>query len=170
MGPAPLHDGWLDLHDVRPPDRLRVEDCPEGEAETEPCNQNAQTFAALEPSQGSLGEGSLRGASPFARHEENAVFDDVVDRALTVLCDAATEGDLSPLGLNPRHHLAFVFQDGRVGVVDRGSTLGFELDGKRLGGPGGSPGPLFLEGAESTLLLGSKESPYRYRVTIGRAP
>ena len=73
--------------------------------------------------------------------------------------------DESPWQIS-RHHLAFVFQDGRVGVVDRGSTLGFELDGKRLGGPGGSPGPLFLEGAESTLLLGSKESPYRYRVTI----
>jgi CRP-like cAMP-binding protein len=65
-----------------------------------------------------------------------------------------------------RHHLAFVIEDGRVGVVDRGSTLGSDVDGVRLGGPSGSAGPVFFSGSEGRLVLGSSKSPYEFRVVI----
>jgi len=53
-----------------------------------------------------------------------------------------------------RHHACFVQHHGRIGVVDRGSTLGLSVDGQRLGGAEGSPGPLFFSGPEGTLVLG----------------
>jgi CRP-like cAMP-binding protein len=65
-----------------------------------------------------------------------------------------------------RHHLAFVVHEGQIGVVDRGSTLGSELDGQRLGGRRGVPGPLLLRGSESTLVLGKAKSPFRFKVSI----
>jgi CRP-like cAMP-binding protein len=65
-----------------------------------------------------------------------------------------------------RHHLAFVQHAGRIGLMDRGSTLGSLVDGQQLGGPHGDPGPVFLAGSEATLVLGSKHSPFRYRVVI----
>lgn len=68
-----------------------------------------------------------------------------------------------------RHHVAIVAQSGRVGVVDRGSTLGCTVDGKRLGGRGGSPGPVFFGSPEGTLRLGSEKSPYEFRVSIQTA-
>jgi CRP-like cAMP-binding protein len=68
-----------------------------------------------------------------------------------------------------RHHVAIVTESGRVGVIDRGSTLGCTVDGLRLGGRGGSPGPIFFEGPEGTLRLGSEKSPYEFRVSIQAA-
>ncbi|MDJ0852399.1 MAG: cyclic nucleotide-binding domain-containing protein [Myxococcota bacterium] len=65
-----------------------------------------------------------------------------------------------------RHHVAFVLDHGKVGVVDRGSKLGTAVDGRRLGGHGGEPGPVFFSGNEGTLLLGNEKSPYEFRVTI----
>lgn len=65
-----------------------------------------------------------------------------------------------------RHHVAFVVADGSVGVVDRGSKLGSSVDGRRLGGGSGEPGPVFFSGGEGTLRLGNEKSPYEYRVTI----
>ena len=65
-----------------------------------------------------------------------------------------------------RHHVAFVVSDGKVGVVDRGSKLGTAVDGRRLGGRAGEPGPLFFSSSEGTLLLGNEKSPYEFRVTI----
>ena len=64
-----------------------------------------------------------------------------------------------------RHHLAFVMEQGRVAVVDRGSTLGASVDGRRLGGPKGEPGPIFLEG-ESRITLGRENSPFRFQVIV----
>jgi CRP-like cAMP-binding protein len=64
-----------------------------------------------------------------------------------------------------RHHLAFVLDHGRVAVVDRGSTLGSGIDDRRLGGPKGEPGPIFLEG-ESLITLGREKSPYRFQVIV----
>ena len=66
-----------------------------------------------------------------------------------------------------RHHLAFILEDGRVGVVDRGSTLGSAVDGQRLGGPSGKPGPAFFSGPEGTLVFGREESPLQFRVSQG---
>ncbi len=65
-----------------------------------------------------------------------------------------------------RHHVAFVVKDGKVGVVDRGSKLGTVVDGRRLGGSGGDPGPLYFSGGEGTLVLGNEKSPYEFRVRI----
>jgi hypothetical protein len=64
-----------------------------------------------------------------------------------------------------RHHLAFVLKDGRVGLIDRGSTLGSEVDGKQLGGSKGEAGPIFVEG-EAQLTLGQAKSPFRFQVIV----
>ena len=64
-----------------------------------------------------------------------------------------------------RHHLAFVLEHGRVGVVDRGSTLGSNVDGKLLGGRKGEAGPIFIEG-ETHLTLGKEKSPFRFQVIV----
>jgi CRP-like cAMP-binding protein len=68
-----------------------------------------------------------------------------------------------------RHHVAIVTENGRVGVIDRGSTLGCTVDGRRLGGRGGSPGPIFFGGSEGTLRLGGQTSPYEFRVSTQAA-
>jgi CRP-like cAMP-binding protein len=65
-----------------------------------------------------------------------------------------------------RHHLAFVLEEGRVGVIDRGSTLGSSVDGQRIGGPGGKPGPVFFSGSEGTLVLGKSGSAYEFQVVL----
>jgi CRP-like cAMP-binding protein len=65
-----------------------------------------------------------------------------------------------------RHHLAFVLLDGRVAVADRGSTLGSSVDGRRLGGERGDPGPLTFSGDRGSLVLGNEKSPFRFDVTI----
>jgi CRP-like cAMP-binding protein len=71
--------------------------------------------------------------------------------------------DSVPLQVS-RHHLAFIVDEGRVGIVDRGSSLGSWVDGERLGGPSGHSGPVFFTGSEGLLVLGNLDSPFRYRV------
>ncbi len=68
-----------------------------------------------------------------------------------------------------RHHLKIVIEGGRVGAVDRGSTLGSMVDGKALGGRFGPPGPVHFSEPEGFLVLGNDNSPYRYRVHIEEA-
>ncbi len=65
-----------------------------------------------------------------------------------------------------RHHLKIVIEDGRVGAVDRGSTLGSMVDGQALGGRVGPPGPVLFSEPEGFLVLGNDSSPYRYKVHI----
>ena len=65
-----------------------------------------------------------------------------------------------------RHHLSFIAHEGRVGVVDRGSSLGSWVDDQKLGGPSGPSGPVFFTGSEGLLVLGSRDSPFRYRVSL----
>jgi Cyclic nucleotide-binding domain/FHA domain len=72
--------------------------------------------------------------------------------------------DSEPLQIS-RHHLSFIAHEGRIGVVDRGSTLGSWLDGQQLGGPSGVSGPVFCTGSEGFLVLGTRDSPFSYRVT-----
>ncbi len=74
--------------------------------------------------------------------------------------------DSVPLQIS-RHHLAFITQEGQVGVVDRGSTLGSWVDGRQVGGPSGLSGPVFFTGSEGLLVLGTRDSPFRYRVSLG---
>jgi CRP/FNR family transcriptional regulator, cyclic AMP receptor protein len=73
--------------------------------------------------------------------------------------------DTKPLQIS-RHHLAFVNHHGRIGVSDRGSHLGSLVDGKQLGGEGGHPGTLFFTGTEGMLVLGTRFSPFKFKVTI----
>jgi CRP-like cAMP-binding protein len=73
--------------------------------------------------------------------------------------------DSVPLQIS-RHHLAFIKHEGRVGVQDRGSTLGSWVDGRQVGGPSRLPGPVFFTGSEGLLVLGTRESPFRYRVRL----
>ena len=73
--------------------------------------------------------------------------------------------DSVPLQIS-RHHLTFIVHEGRVGVVDRGSTLGSWVGVQQIGGPSGRSGPVFFTGAEALLVLGSRESPFRFRVSL----
>jgi CRP/FNR family transcriptional regulator, cyclic AMP receptor protein len=73
--------------------------------------------------------------------------------------------DSMPLQIS-RHHLSFIAHEGRVGVVDRGSALGSWLDGQQIGGPSSVSGPVFFTGSEGLLVLGTQESPFRYRVSL----
>jgi CRP-like cAMP-binding protein len=73
--------------------------------------------------------------------------------------------DAPPIRLS-RHHLSFVREGGRIGVVDRGSRLGSLLDGNRLGGEGGSLDIIFFTENEGTLVLGDELSPFKFKVTI----
>lgn len=73
--------------------------------------------------------------------------------------------DSAPMQIS-RHHLSFIAQEGRIGVVDRGSTLGSWVDGQQIGGPSSFPGPVFFTKADSLLVLGRRDSPFRYRVSL----
>lgn len=65
-----------------------------------------------------------------------------------------------------RHHVSIERDgDGRVCVVDRGSEHGAVVDGVRIGGRQGK-GPAYIEGKGGTLLLGSDDSPFRFRVGV----
>jgi CRP/FNR family cyclic AMP-dependent transcriptional regulator len=84
--------------------------------------------------------------------------------------DALVSNDLSipdsvPMQVS-RHHLAFVKENGRIGVSDRGSRMGSRVDEKQLGGDGGYTGTIFFTGAETTLVLGDQTSPFKFRVSI----
>jgi len=67
-----------------------------------------------------------------------------------------------------RHHVAIVNYEGHIGVMDRGSTLGGFVDGQAFGGPDGDPGPIFFGPTGGTLILGTEQSPFKFRLVVGR--
>lgn len=67
-----------------------------------------------------------------------------------------------------RHHVAIVNYEGHIGVMDRGSTLGGFVDGQPFGGPDGDPGPIFFAPTGGTLVLGTEQSPFKFRLVVGR--
>jgi CRP/FNR family cyclic AMP-dependent transcriptional regulator len=71
--------------------------------------------------------------------------------------------DQDPLQIS-RHHVNIVRENGKLGVVDRGSQLGALVDDVRIGGKRNSPGPAFFKGDEGILILGTAASPYRYKI------
>ncbi|MFO7599420.1 MAG: cyclic nucleotide-binding domain-containing protein, partial [Candidatus Desulfacyla sp.] len=73
--------------------------------------------------------------------------------------------DTVPLQIS-RHHMEFIRVGDRIGVSDRGSYLGSIVDGRLLGGEGGTPGPICFEEPEATLILGNSKSPFRYKIRI----
>ncbi|MDQ3001659.1 MAG: cyclic nucleotide-binding domain-containing protein [Fibrobacterota bacterium] len=64
-----------------------------------------------------------------------------------------------------RHHVSIVLDNGRVGVLDRGSELGAVVDGTRIGGKHG-PGPVYFQGKEGVLILGNDDSPYQFMIRV----
>ena len=56
--------------------------------------------------------------------------------------------------------------DEHVGILDRGSRLGTLVDGQQLGGAKGDPKPFILSSAESTLVLGTIDSYYKYKISL----
>jgi len=86
--------------------------------------------------------------------------------------DPLAHNDLAVVDEEPyqvsRHHLALICEGCRIGVVDRGSHLGTIVDGRKLGGPDGDPGPLFFEGPEGALILGSDQSRFQFTVLVER--
>jgi hypothetical protein len=75
--------------------------------------------------------------------------------------------DRDPLQIS-RHHVSLIEEDGKVGVLDRGSKLGALVDEQRIGGKTHSPGPVFFKNDGGVLVLGTDNSPYRYRISIQR--
>ena len=75
--------------------------------------------------------------------------------------------DRDPLQIS-RHHVSIVQEGGNVGVLDRGSHLGAGVGDQRIGGKKYPPGPVFFEGDEGILVLGTDNSPYRYKITVER--
>jgi CRP-like cAMP-binding protein len=71
--------------------------------------------------------------------------------------------DDRPLQIS-RHHVCIIRENGKLGVYDRGSQLGATVDHERIGGKEANPGPVFFKDDEGTLVLGSKSSPYRFKV------
>lgn len=73
--------------------------------------------------------------------------------------------DTAPLQIS-RHHVALIKHADRIGIVDRGSTLGALVDDQQLGGSQGNPGPIFFSGAVTRLILGNPHSPFQYLVKL----
>jgi len=73
--------------------------------------------------------------------------------------------DTAPLQIS-RHHVALIKHMERIGIVDRGSTLGALVDDQQLGGPQGSPGPIFFSSAVTKLVLGNPHSPFQYQIRL----
>lgn len=71
--------------------------------------------------------------------------------------------DQDPLQIS-RHHVSIVRENGKLGVIDRGSKLGAVVDDVHIGGKKHPPGPAFFKGDEGILILGTATSPYRYRI------
>jgi len=86
--------------------------------------------------------------------------------------DPLVHNDLSLTDTIPfqvsRHHVAIVNYEGHIGVMDRGSTLGGFVDGQPFGGPEGDPGPIFFGPHGGTLVLGTEQSPFAFRLVVGR--
>jgi len=83
-----------------------------------------------------------------------------------VLNDLAIQ-DLQPWQVS-RRHAHFIRREGRIGVMDLGSTLGTWVDGHQLGGPTAEPGPVFLGARGGVLILGKRQSPYVFDVAVSR--
>ncbi len=64
-----------------------------------------------------------------------------------------------------RHHVSIILENGRVGIIDRGSELGASVDGVRIGGKHGN-GPVFFEGKEGILILGNEASAYQFKIRV----
>jgi len=83
--------------------------------------------------------------------------------------DVLANNDLSIVEGQPwqlsRSHLSFIKHEGRIGISDRGSTLGSSLNGQQVGGPAGECGPAFLA-KENVLILGQDHSTFKFKVTI----
>ncbi len=66
-----------------------------------------------------------------------------------------------------RNHVSIVTEDGKIGIKDRGSSLGCSVNGQRIGGKTGVPGPVFLESGENELVLGSERSKFSFKIVVG---
>ena len=79
--------------------------------------------------------------------------------------------DFEPFQISVNHLLIFedidpVSQNTRVGIFDRGSSLGSWLDGRPLGGLMAEDNATYLDVGESQLVLGSEDSVFRYRIVV----
>jgi len=67
-----------------------------------------------------------------------------------------------------RRHAHFIRREGRIGVVDLGSRQGTWVNGHRLGGLTADPGPVFFGAKGGVLILGTRQSPYVFDVTVSK--
>ena len=72
--------------------------------------------------------------------------------------------DTPPFNIS-RHHIKIIFENGKLGAIDRCSSLGSFVNGKHIGGKS-LPGPIFFDGPEGIITLGTKKSLFKYRVYL----
>lgn len=75
------------------------------------------------------------------------------------------EIDNDPPYVISRHHLKIIFEQGKLGAIDRCSTMGSLVQGKLVGGKA-LPGPVYFDGKEGEFTLGKKKSPYKYKIYL----
>jgi len=68
-----------------------------------------------------------------------------------------------------RRHAHLICREGRIGVMDLGSTLGTWVNGRQLGGSTLDPGPVFFGATGGELILGKRESPYVFDVVVSNS-
>ena len=66
-----------------------------------------------------------------------------------------------------RHHVKIIFENNKLGAVDRCSTLGSIVDKKCIGGLSRNPGPIFFKKkSEGNITLGSSQSLLKYKIYL----
>ena len=140
-----------------------------------PPPQNSQFWRDVDKQEGELVV-TLRGLTAEARGAlpEDAIritrFPFRIGRKCT---DELTHNDLALEDNHPyqisSQHISIIKAGNRIGVADRGSTMGSILDGRAVGGAGVQTTTVFLSKPETTLVLGDHNSPYQFQIDIGFA-
>lgn len=119
---------------------------------------------------------SIEGITPEAQaamQYQTRTIDNFPFRIGRTSSDPLADNDLALNDASPytvsRHHISLVRKGADIGILDRGSTLGAELDGRRVGGNTDSPGPIFMSGAEAILVLGDPRSPFKFKLSVESA-
>jgi pSer/pThr/pTyr-binding forkhead associated (FHA) protein len=74
--------------------------------------------------------------------------------------------DSKPFNVSRTHAAIESMGDGSLVVVDRGSHLGTIINGQRIRG-NSSPRQVKLLPGQNTLILGSRNSPFQFCLTVG---
>ena len=65
-----------------------------------------------------------------------------------------------------RHHFSVVKEKNKVGIIDLGSTCGTIVGDNRIGGKEKTPGPVYIESYDKTLIAGENNSEFVYKISV----